>query len=113
MIEKAKNFLQNNLENIGDAYTVSIVSYALHLLKNPNASNRVNGNHVISTRFENEGNERQNSPSSGMPSPFDWLYDKDGRPTDDEQLNTTKSENHSKLFKNTYITSRYLSIFQF
>lgn len=91
MIEKARNFLLSNLQNVSDTYTVSVVGYALHLLKIPNASDLISGLRSAK-RAVDDDYEWQNSPSSVVPSPFDWLYEKDKRSTDDDQLNMTKSK---------------------
>lgn len=93
MIQKALNFLHNNLEEINDAYTISVVCYALHLMKSSNASDLLSRFH-IPLRADDEGKDWQNSQSSSVPSPFDWLYEKSKRTTtDDEQLNITRSKN--------------------
>ena len=47
----------------------------------------------IPMRTDEKDNEWQNSQTSSVPSPFDWLYDKEKHLSDKEKQNLTTSKN--------------------
>ncbi len=83
MIHKGEDYLLSNIQEVNDTCTILVVCYALTLLKNDEAQKLMERTR-IPMRNEGDGDDWENSQSS-VPSPFDWLYEKEKHMSDDEK----------------------------
>lgn len=90
MFQKGQKFLEDNIKLINDTYTLSVACYTFTLLQHNITDNLLNRMH-IPMRTDEKESDWQNSQSSSVPSPFDWLYDREKRVSDDEKRDLISS----------------------
>lgn len=77
----------------------AVACYALTLLKSVTADELIDRMHVSIRNDDNE-NDWQNPQSSSVPSPFDWLYEKEEHITDEEKKRLISSNFLYNYFTN-------------
>lgn len=96
MIQKGQKFLEDNINLMNDTYTLAVVCYTFTLLKS-NMADDLLSRVRVPIRADEKENEWQSSQSSSVPSPFDWLYDKEKHVSDDEKRNLISSKHKHEV----------------
>lgn len=92
MFQRGQKFLEDNIQLINDTYILSVACYTFTLLQH-NIIDNLLGRMHIPMRTDEKESDWQNSQSSSVPSPFDWLYDREKRISDDEKRDLISSNN--------------------
>lgn len=80
----SQRYIERNIRQINNSYVIAVACYALKLLKSDVAEELVNKMYDLK-RIDGNENDWQNAQTATVPSPFDWLYEKEEHISDEEK----------------------------
>ncbi|XP_065211155.1 C3 and PZP-like alpha-2-macroglobulin domain-containing protein 8 [Planococcus citri] len=83
-ILNSQRYIERNIHKINNSYVIAVACYALKLLKSDVAEELVDKLYALK-RVDGNENDWQNTQSATVPSPFDWLYEKEEHISDEEK----------------------------